>query len=283
MDMAALAGWIGRTETVEDEASLVLLKRLAALLDQDPASLVRGAPMPEGWHVVLFGPLIRQSGLGADGHAALGEFLPPVPLPRRMFAGRRSWFHAPIAIGAEVKRVSRIAAITPKQGRSGAMIFVSVRHGIESAGRECVVEEQDLVYRPAADPGAPPPAEAPPPVLPAAALRQTYTPDTTLLFRYSAVTNNGHRIHYDADYARGIEGYPALVVNGGITTTKLSELARRHLPGPLRRITTRAGRPLFVGRPVTLACHAEAPGTLRLWALDDAGRLAFECLAVSDA
>jgi 3-methylfumaryl-CoA hydratase len=278
MDDAELQRWIGREEVAEDEASLVLLRRLAALLDQDPAEIRRGAPMPEGWHVALFGPLARQCGLGPDGHAALGEFLPPVPLPRRMFAGRRTWFRAPIAIGSDVRRVSRIAAITPKTGRSGRMIFVTVRHGIESGGRECVVEEQDLVYREAATPGATA-ADPPPPVLPDGAVRESFTPDTTLLFRYSAVTNNGHRIHYDADYARGTEGYPALVVNGGITTTKLTELAKRHLPGPLRQVTTRAGRPLFVGRQATLACHLEAPGRARLWALDDAGRLAFECVA----
>ncbi|TDH63693.1 hypothetical protein E2C06_05035 [Dankookia rubra] len=282
MDEAALQGWIGREEVAEDEASLVLLRRLAALLDQDPGTIRHGAPMPEGWHAALFGPLARQSGLGPDGHAALGEFLPPVPLPRRMFAGRRTWFQAPVAIGADVRRVSRITAIAPKTGRSGRMIFVTVRHGIESGGRECVAEEQDLVYREAATPGAAV-AEAAPPVLPDGTVREGFTPDTTLLFRYSAVTYNGHRIHYDADYARETEGYPALVVNGGITTTKLTELAKRHLPGPLRRVTTRAGRPLFVGRQATLACHLEAPGRARLWALDDAGRQAFECVAESAA
>src|SRR3712207_2336533 len=157
MDEGALQGWIGREEVAEDEASLVLLRRLAALLDQDPARIRRGGPMPEGWHVVLFGPLARQSRLGPDGHPMKGEFLPPVSLPRRMFAGRRTWFNAPIAIGADLRRVSRIAAITPKAGRSGRMIFVTIRHGIESAGRECVVEEQDLVYRDTAQPGATPP------------------------------------------------------------------------------------------------------------------------------
>jgi 3-methylfumaryl-CoA hydratase len=282
MDEAALQGWIGREEVTEDEASLVLLRRLAALLDRDPAMIRRGATMPEGWHVVLFGLLARQSGLGSDGHAAKGEFLPPVPLPRRMFAGRRTRFQAPIKIGADVRRVSRIAAITPKEGRSGWMIFVTMRHGIESAGRECVVEEQDLVYRDAAKPGASP-AEAPPPALPAEALRESFTPDTRLLFRYSAVTNNAHRIHYDADYAREVEGYPALVVNGGIATIRLTELAKRHLPGPVATVTTRAGRPLFVGREATLACHREAPNRVRLWALDDAGRLAFESVAESAA
>lgn len=276
--MDELAGWIGREEITEDEASLVLLKRLAALLDQDPGDIRRNGWVPQGWHVAFFGPLVRQSGLGADGHGALGEFLPPVPLPRRMFAGRRTWFNAPIRIGAEIRRISRIAAITPKQGRSGAMIFVTIRHGIACDGVECVVEEQDLVYRAAAQPGAAPPAEAPL-ALPTEALRSGFTPDTTLLFRYSAVGNNGHRIHYDAPYATGTEGYPALVVNGGITTTKLTELAKTVLPGPVRSVVTRAGRPLFVDRPVTLASHLEAPNRVRLWALDDAGRLAFESVA----
>src|SRR4051812_32762384 len=106
MDEAALQGWIGREEVAEDEASLVLLRRLAALLDQDPAAISRAAPMPEGWHVALFRPLARQPGLGPGGHPAKGEFLPPVPLPRGMFAGRRTWFHAPILVGADVRRVS---------------------------------------------------------------------------------------------------------------------------------------------------------------------------------
>ena len=175
MDEAALQGWVGREEVAEDEASLVLLRRLAALLDQDPASLRRGAPMPEGWHVALFGPLARQSGLGPDGHAALGEFLPPVPLPRRMFAGRRTWFQAPIAIGAEVRRVSRIAAITPKSGRSGRMIFVTVRHGIESGARNAWWRSRtwSTGKRRRRARAAP---EAPPPELPADAVRRDFHP-----------------------------------------------------------------------------------------------------------
>ena len=283
MDIAVLEDWIGREETADDEVSLPLLRRLAALLDQDPTRLRRGMPMPEGWHVILFGPLALQSSLGPDGHAPRGDFIPPIPLPRRMFAGRRTAFLAPVPIGAPVRRTSRITAIVPKQGRSGAMLFVTIRHGIACEGRECVVEEQDLVYRAAPEPGSPPPAEAPPPTIPADAIRADFAPDTRLLFRYSAVTNNGHRIHYDADYAREVEGYPALVVNGGITTTLLTELAKRQLRAPLARISARAGRPLFVGRTATLAAHAEATGRIRLWALDDRGRLAFECLAEAAA
>ncbi|MFC7543440.1 hypothetical protein ACFQU2_33740 [Siccirubricoccus deserti] len=277
MDDAELNGWIGRSETAEDEVSLVLLRRLAALLDLDPLALSRGAPMPEGWHVVLFAPLARQSGLGPDGHGAKGEFLPPVPLPRRMFAGRRTWFNAPLAIGAEVRRVSA-SLPSPRSGAAAAK-WSSSPSATASRARAANAWWRSRIWS-----TAPRRRRAPPPPsrrCPNCPRRRSvsFTPDTRLLFRYSAVTNNGHRIHYDADYARSEEGYPALVVNGGITTTKLSELAKRHLPGPLRSITTRAGRPLFVGRPVTLAAHVEAPGKVRLWALDDSGRLAFESVA----
>jgi 3-methylfumaryl-CoA hydratase len=281
MDIAALQDWIGRSETAEDEAGLGLVRRLAALLDLDPRGLRRGDPLPIGWHAVLFWPLARQSALGPDGHPERGDFMPPIPLPRRMFAGRRTWFRAPIRIGADVTRVSTIAAITPKSGRSGQMVFVTLRHGIMADGVEAVVEEQDLVYREAAQPGAATPAPPPPLELPAGAETIAFTPSTTLLFRYSAVTYNGHRIHYDADYAREAEGYPALVVNGGLTTILLTELAKRKLSGPLARISSRAGRALYVDRPARLACHAPAPGRLNLWALDEAGRVAFEAVAES--
>ncbi len=268
--------WIGRSETVEDEASVALARRLAALLDQDPAALKRGDPLPAGWHALLFWPLARQSQLGPDGHPRKGDFLPPIALPRRMFAGRRTTFNSAISIGADLTRVSTITAITPKQGRSGAMVFVTIRHDI---GNGAVIEEQDLVYREAADPSARPPAPPPPLALPQGAYTERFLPTTTLLFRYSAVTYNGHRIHYDADYARAEEGYPALVVNGGVSTILLTELAKRKLPGPLRSIASRAGRALYVGRECTLACHAPSPNTLNLWALDDSGRVAFEATA----
>ncbi len=268
--------WIGRSETVEDEVSLALARRLAALLDQDPAGLKRGDPLPAGWHALLFWPVARQSALGPDGHPRKGDFLPPIPLPRRMFAGRRTWFNAPLALGSDVTRVSTITAITPKQGRSGAMVFVTIRHEI---GGGAIIEEQDLVYREAADPNAAPPAPPSPLALPQGAYTEPFLPTPTLLFRCSAVTYNGHRIHYDADYARTEEGYPALVVNGGVTTILLTELAKRRLPGPIKSIASRAGRALYVGREATLACHAPTANTLNLWALDDSGRVAFEATA----
>src|SRR4051794_12616663 len=196
MGEVALQRWIGREEITEDEASLVLLRRLAALLDRDPAALRRGAPMPEGWHVVLFGPLARQSGLGPDGHAARGEFLPPVPLPRRMWAGSRLEFVKPLRVGSRVRRVSRIEDVVPKQGRSGALEFVTVRHEVSDEAGVVLSDEHDIVYR--GEAAGPPPAT---PAPAGAAWQREIHPDPLLLFRYSAITFNGHRIHYDQPYA----------------------------------------------------------------------------------
>ena len=284
MEDAALRDWVGRTETVEDEASPGLIRRLAVLLDRDPAGIAPGMVLPEGWHGVLFWPLAPHSRLGADGHPQKGEFLPPVDLPRRMFAGRRTRFLAPIRVGDSLRRVSTVTGITPKAGRSGRMVFVTIRHGITVAGMgvEAVVEEQDLVYRGPAGPApeAPPPE---PPALPEGAHRQEFRPDPVLLFRYSAVTYNGHRIHYDADYARCIEGYPALVVNGGLTALVLTELAKTRLRHHLTAFTARNGRPLFAGQRASLACAPEGPHRLRLWALDDENRIAAEAVAESAA
>ncbi len=289
MDNAALQQWVGRSETVVDEASLGLIRRLAALLDRDPGSITTGLPLPEGWHGVFFGPLALQSTLGADGHPRKGDFLPSIGLPRRMFAGRRTRFLAPIRVGEMVRRTSVIASIARKQGRSDRMVFVTIRHGITPASLEveAVVEEQDLVFRGTPEPNSEPLAKAPSPTdadeppqgIPPGAHRIRFQPDTALLFRYSAVTFNAHRIHYDADYTRGIEGYPALVVNGGLTALFLLELARSRMRGRIAAFATRNGRPLFAGRPATLVCHAETPNRLRLWALDDRDRIAVEATA----
>ena len=271
----ALQGWVGRSETTEDEASLTIVRRLAALLDRDANSLRRGDALPEGWHAVFFAPTTPQSQLGPDGHPRKGDFLPPVPLPRRMFAGRRIRFLAPVPIGAELRRTSTIAAITPKTGRSGRMVFVRVDHRIEADGVPAITEEHDIVYREEAAPSATPPPATPPPAapLPPATATEPYAPDSVTLFRYSAVTFNGHRIHYDLPYTQGEEHYPALIVNGGLTALRLCELAKRQLPGGrIGHLAVRNVRPFFVGRQGRLHCHAQADGTLRLWALDEAGR-----------
>jgi 3-methylfumaryl-CoA hydratase len=269
-----LQEWIGREETAHDEVTAPAVRRLAALLDLAPDPYRRGTAIPGPWYVVLFGPEARQSTLGPDGHPAKGQFLPPVPLPRRMFAGRRVWFHAPLAIGDEVSRVSRIQAITPKQGRSGAMCFVTVRHEIAGPRGLAVVEEQDLVYR-EASPAAPAKREAAP-VPPEPEWTRPVTPDPTIVFRYSAITFNAHRIHYDLPYTREKEGYPDLVVNGGLTTSLLWELATSRTGMAIRSSASRNMKALFVGRAATL-CGRRADGSkVRVWALDADGDLALD-------
>jgi 3-methylfumaryl-CoA hydratase len=267
----ALSGWIGRSQTVDDQMTRQTARRLAALLDQPDDGLVEGAALPQGWYAVLFGPLAPHSQLGPDGHPRTGDFLPPVPLPRRMFAGRRTTFHAPLRIGDAVERVSEIAKIEPKTGRSGKMIFVTVIHRISAGGTKLVTEEQDIVYREPAQPGAAPAAPQPPP--PNARWTRTVMPDPVMVFRYSALTYNGHRIHYDADYARVVESYPERVVNGGLTTLLLLELARSALDRPLASIATRNLRALYVDRPITLAGAPSEEGA-EFWATDADGALA---------
>jgi 3-methylfumaryl-CoA hydratase len=269
-----LQAWIGRTQSAEDEVTRPTALRLAAMLDRPPAGLERGAPLPQAWYAVLFPAVAPQSEIGADGHPRKGDFLPPVPLPRRMFAGRRVRFSAPLHIGDAVERVSEISRIEPKQGRSGRMVFVTVIHRISTGGRLAITEEQDIVYREAATPGAAAPASTPAD-MPQAAWSRPLTPDPVLVFRYSALTFNGHRIHYDADYTRGTEGYPGLVVNGGLSLLLLLDLAETQLGRPFASVAVRNLKPLFVDRPLTLCGAPSADGrTADLWTLDAAGEMA---------
>lgn len=277
-DHDALQTWIGRSEVSEDEAAAVIVRRLAALLDRDPSVYGPGAILPEGWHAAFFAPLAAQSQLGPDGHPKKGDFLPPVPLPRRMFAGRRLRFLRPIPIGASLRRTATIAAVTPKRGRSGEMVFVRVDHTIEADGKLAVTEEHDIVYREEAPKGPatgqPKPPAAPAEALPTPTDSEVFAPDTVTLFRYSAITFNGHRIHYDVPYVRGEEGYPDLVVNGGLTALKMCELAKRNLPGGrIATLSVRNVRPFFVNRRGELRCRLEPQGHLSLWALDEQGNV----------
>jgi len=269
--------WIGRQQQASDEVSLAAIKRLAALLDVPLRPYRRGDAIPRGWYVVLFTPEDRQSLLGPDGHPHKGQFIPPVPLPRRMFAGRRVEFHDVLRIGDEVNRLSRIARIEPKQGRSGKMCFVTVRHEISGPRGLAVVEEHDIVYREEPKPRAPKPEAAPAPGADSAQWTRSIVPDSVLLFRYSAVTFNSHRIHYDADYVRDKEGYPDLVMNGGLMTLLLWELATSKSGRELRSSSSRNVKALFVNRPITVCGKLlAAENKARMWALDAEGDLAIE-------
>jgi 3-methylfumaryl-CoA hydratase len=263
------AAWIGRSRSVSDTLAAPLVRRLAATLDAEmPAGVVPSHWLP----ALLFDDAQPTRALGPDGHPAKGEFLPPVPLPRRMLAGRRITFHAPARIGQEFSRTSTIEKIEEKQGRSGRLVFVTVRHATVGPDGPAMTEVQDIVYREAGGGSTAPRAPEP---MPPPAWREARTPDTVLLFRYSAICFNGHRIHYDADYARDAEGYPALVVNGGLSTLLLLDAAVRNSGRAIAGFAARTVSPLFCGRPLALCGTApDAAGQALLWAEDDAGAVA---------
>jgi 3-methylfumaryl-CoA hydratase len=268
--------WIGRTEEREDTVTAAPLVSLAALLDRDDPLPREGDPAPPLAHWLYFLPAYRQSDAGPDGHAARGGFLPPVPLPRRMWAGSRLEFRRPLAVGARVRRVSRIRDVVPKHGRSGALVFVTVRHEVSDAAGLILSDEHDIVYR-----GEASAAAEPKPAPPRAAWERRIHPDPLLLFRYSAVTFNGHRIHYDHPYVTRVEGYPGLVVHGPLIATLLVDLLRRNRPDArLATYRFRALRPLFDTADFhTCGEPDEAARAARLWTRSAEGAVTMEAEA----
>lgn len=268
------AAYLGRKETATDEVSATMARRLAATLDQSPDGLDPGAALPDGWHVILFTPLAPTKSLARDGHAPQGDFLPELALPRRMFAGRRVAFHQPLRIGETVERVSTIAKIEPKSGRSGLLAFVTIVHEIGGEAGLCVTEEQTLVYREEAkgDARKPEPERAPTDW----PWKSSFTPTPPLLLRYSAITFNGHRIHYDETYTREVEGYKERVVNGGLTAIFLVEFAKTLTKQSMAAFEVRNQRPLFVNEAVSLMGRPAADDGARteFWAADADGYVA---------
>lgn len=271
MTEPALAAWIGRTEEAHDTVTAAPLAGLAATLDHGTPPWPEGTVPPLG-HWLYFLPRARQQDIAQDGHPHRGGFLPPVALPRRMWAGGRLDFLAPLTVGQGMRRLSTIKDVSAKSGRSGDMVFVAVQHEIFTPQGLAVREIHDIVYRQPARPGdAPPPAELPPTQ---AVWRRDLVPDPVLLFRYSALTFNGHRIHYDRDYCRDVEGYPGLIFHGPLTATLLADLFLRENPGAtVTAFRFRAKRPLFDIHPLTL-CGAPGPDGATLWALDHTGAVA---------
>ncbi len=266
-------------EQADDVCALPLVRRLAALLDRDPAGFAEGDPLPRGWHVALFNPPTRQSDLRADGAAHLGITLPDLGLPRLMMGGRRIEFVGEISIGARVRRTSQSGAVTIKEGKSGRFALVEVEHQITVDGNytPVLIETTSYILREAqghkqAGPAAP--AETP---IPAADASRTVVPDETMLFRYSAITDNPHRIHYDLAYARS-EGYPALVVNGTVPTMFLLEMLRAHIGGEPTGWRSRNLAPILCGAPLTLTITDADKGWL-LRAYGPLGEVALEAKA----
>jgi len=273
-----LRDWIGRAETRRDMVAPKPVAAMSATLDRDDPEPERGSAVPPLWHWMFFVSLTRPGGLNADGHTKLGGFLPPVPLPRRMFAGGRFVFHHPLRVGDEIERLSTIKSVSAKQGRSGHMVFVTVQHDISDARGIAITEEHDIVYREAVKPGEtqPQPRKAPDDE----AYSLEIVPDPVLLFRYSALTFNGHRIHYDRKYVTEVEGYPGLVVHGPLTATLLVELLRRNVPdAKMNRFSFRAVRPLFDTHRFTVCGRTGADGNVALWTRDHEGWLTMEASA----
>lgn len=263
--------WVGREEVAKDRLTPAMLARLHATLDRAPAYEAIAPPLA---HWLCFLPAAPQSAVDIDGHPKRGGFLPPIDLPRRMWAGGRLQFHADLPVDVPLERKSTIQSVKEKSGASGRLVFVTVKHDVSAEGTLVISEEQDLVYREAAIPGASTPPPAPPPAVESCHAERVLAADPVLLFRFSALTFNAHRIHYDRDYARLEEGYAGLVVHGPLLATLLMHHWLEHNGG--RRpahFNFRAQRPLIDGAPFALCLAARADGESKLWTRDAQGHV----------
>lgn len=259
--------WIGAREEIEDDITLAPTLALLAMLDDTETRPTKGQPLPPLWHWLYFLPRPPMSHIGSDGHPKRGGFLPPVSLPRRMFAGARTKFLEPLIIGGSAARHGEVISVQQKTGGTGELVFVTIRHRIRQGSRLCIEEEQDIVYR---EPGG----RVPAPVVAEDVAKnvegawvRTITPSPVLLFRFSALTFNSHRIHYDRSYATGEENYPGLVVQGPLTAMLLMDLVRQNSDRRVVRFAFRGRAPLFdlhpfhlVGRPRGEQVQLEALG-----------------------
>ena len=279
VDIEHLKQWVGKTEVRTERIGTFPANALAATLDREDPPYTDGMALPPMWHLVHFLPLARMSGLGPDGHPKRGGFLPPVPLPRRMWAGGRFVFKRPLIIGDAAQRQSSILSVEHKEGRGGPLVFVKVGFEFRDSQGIALTEERDIVYREAQAPGAPQSAGQPAPA--DAAWERIIHPDPVLLFRYSALTFNGHRIHYDHRFVTEQEGYPGLIVHGPLIATLLVDLLRRARPeATLETFAFRAVKPLFApGEFAVCGAPAENGKTVRLWTRDTGGALTMEASA----
>jgi 3-methylfumaryl-CoA hydratase len=270
-DLDHLRQWIGRTAEASDIVTAQLVKGLRATLFQEVGEPKPGDAAPWTAHWCLAPPVFPMSQLSQDGHPARGGFLPPVPLPRRMWAGGELEFSELLRVGDEVKRTSRIADVTMKTGSTGVLCFVSVEHLITTARGTALRERQDIVYRDMASGQQAPPAKpaAPPPV---AKHRESHMSDPVLLFRYSALTFNGHRIHYDRDYVTKVEGYPGLIFHGPLQASFIVELAAKLHGGTApKKFSYRGLQPLFEGSEFSVNANDTGAG-MELWTANSEGQ-----------
>jgi 3-methylfumaryl-CoA hydratase len=270
IDIAHLRTWIGKQESLNDIATAFPVAALAATLDRKDPPPQTGDAIPLSGHWLYFLETAPNSELGHDGHPKRGGFLPPVSLPRRMWAGGRIDFRAPVRVGDAIRRDSEILSVEAKSGKSGNLVFVTVRHTMSANGTVAIVEEHDIVYRDAAKKGEAPPVGKPAPQT--AMWRREVETNQGVLFRYSALIFNAHRIHYDIDYCRDVEGYPGLIVHGPLQTTLLLDLCRRHDPRPVRTLDYRATHPVFHQEKFSVNGQPSADGkSVELWTANAAG------------
>ncbi|NDZ18842.1 acyl-CoA dehydrogenase [Variovorax sp. WS11] len=270
---ADFQSWLGRSMTTEDEITAFPINALAAVLDREPAGAHVGITVPPLWHWLYFLPLHRPGDIRHDGHARGGDFMPPIPLPRRMWAGSKFIWNQdnPLRVGDKARRISRIDAITPKTGKTGELVFVKVVHEYHNEEGLCFTNEHNSAFRGAAKPGET--SSTPVAADTIADWRRELTPDALLLFRYSALAFNSHRIHYDYPYATQQEKYPTLLVQGPLIATLLMDLLHRNAPhARILSLDFKAVRPTFMGRPVQLRGQSDG-SAVRLWASDDEGQL----------
>ena len=280
MNSEQLHDWIGKSETLRERIASFPSNALAATLDRDDPVYADGTPLPPLWHWLHFLPIFKLSEAGYDGHAALGGFLPPVPLPRRMWAGSRLRFHSPMRIGRELTKVSTVKSVAEKTGRSGPLVFVTLGHQVFDGDELGVEEEHDIVYR--EEPSAKAPVTTPPDAPKTWEFSRDVNPGPVLLFRYSALTFNGHRIHYDQPFCVDSEGYQGLVVHGPLLATFLLDLLRREMPeATVRKFEFRAVATVFDTE--TFSVHGtpeeEDRRVFRLWVRRQDGALAMQARA----
>jgi len=278
LDLDHLRSWIGRTETRDELMSPWTASAMAATVRNDEHDWQAGQVLPPLWHWCYFLPTAPQNRLGPDGHPARGGFLPPVPLPRRMWAGSQFEFFAPLQLATPATKTSRVADVSLKQGKGGALVFVKVQHEVHAGGTLLLREGHDIVYREAPKPGESAPPQVPP-ADPAWSIE--HRPDAPLLFRYSALTFNSHRIHYDYPYVTQVEGYDDLIVHGPLIATLLLEAAQQSNPGrEVRSYSFKVVRPLTCGKLLRVCGHApRSDGTVALWAEDAQGALLMQATA----
>lgn len=275
LDIDDLRRWIGRREEASERATADIVRRFRATFDDDPSDVALGAAAPRMLHWCLAQPAVQTRALGPDGHPARGGFLPPVPLPRRMWAGGSLAFTGDIAVEDEVRRVSTVTDVQVKHGRSGSLCFVAVGHEIWSGERLVISEVQDIVYRAAGRTATPAPGIAP---APEGRHRRPADTSAPMLFRYSALTFNGHRIHYDHPYVTQVEGYPGLVVHGPLQATWLLRFATDIHGTPPACFTFRGHSPVFDDAPLMLHAEETAEG-LNLWTARPGGPVAMSAEA----